>query len=523
MTDTTKNPIISVKNLVKLFPIKEGIVRQSVVGNVHAVDDVTFDVYEGETLGLVGESGCGKTTAGRMLLHLLEPTSGSVVINDQDITRLGKDYIRIKAVYSILVILIGFVFFTFSYLIPSGFLPIGTGSFLDSVVDNGYVTLSGAFLENPATAEVELVSFASLTRNWPDLSFIVAILFLWVFVFTLTALIGVGMFLTSPIYHLLNKRPPDFPTTKTGVYLAVFGVVSEWILMISVIIIGGRSYFPNIEMLIFTLLGTALIIIGGIFWLRIDKNEPMDKKMRKFRKYIQLIFQDPYSSLNPRMTVFDIISEGLDLYGLATSQTEKEQKVLELMDLVGLAPFHIYRYPHEFSGGQRQRIGIARALSVNPQIIIADEPVSALDVSIRAQILNLLDDLQTSLGLTYIIVAHDLSVIRHVSDRVAVMYVGKIMEIASTDDLFQQALHPYTEALMSAVPIPDPTKKKDRIILRGDVPTPINPQPGCRFRDRCNYAKDKCNQEPPLEELIPGHCVACWFSKDIYSIRGVVT
>jgi len=519
MANTTKNPIISVKNLVKLFPIREGIIRQSVVGNVHAVDDITFDVYEGETLGLVGESGCGKTTAGRMLLHLLEPTSGSVIINNQDITRLGKDFTWNNMIYSVIQILIGLAFLTLSYLIPSGFLAFGTGIFLDSTFDNGYVTISGAFLD---TEGAGMVSFASLTRNWPDLSFLIALLFIWVFAFTLTTLLGAGMFLTSPIYHLLRKRPPDFPTTKTGVYLGVFGVVSEWILMILVIIVGGRSYFPNIATLSFTLLGCALLIVGGIFWLRIDKNEPMDKKMRKFRKYVQLIFQDPYSSLNPRMTVYDIISEGLDLYGLATSQKEKEQKVLELMDLVGLAPFHIYRYPHEFSGGQRQRIGIARALSVNPQIIIADEPVSALDVSIRAQILNLLDDLQTTLGLTYIIVAHDLSVIRHVSDRVAVMYVGKMMEIASTDELFKQPLHPYTEALMSAVPIPDPAKKKDRIILRGDVPTPINPQPGCRFKDRCNYAKDKCNQEPPLEEVTPGHRVACWFSKDIYSVRGVV-
>ncbi|NHJ01359.1 MAG: ATP-binding cassette domain-containing protein [Candidatus Heimdallarchaeota archaeon] len=328
------------------------------------------------------------------------------------------------------------------------------------------------------------------------------------------------MFLASPLYHLLNKRPPDFPTTKTGVIIAVFGVLSEWVLMFLVIIIGGRPYFPDIPTLIITLLGSAILIIGGVVWQRIDKNEPLDKKMRAFRKYIQLIFQDPYSSLNPRMTVYDIISEGLDLYGLAYNQKEKEQKVLELMDLVGLAPFHIYRYPHEFSGGQRQRIGIARALSVNPQIIVADEPVSALDVSIRAQILNLLDDLQNTLGLTYIVVAHDLSVIRHVSDRVAVMYVGKMMEIADTDELFLRPLHPYTEALMSAVPIPDPKTRKERIILRGDVPTPINPQPGCRFKDRCNYAKDKCNQEPTLDEVFPGHQVACWFSKEIYSSRG---
>ncbi|MFX0170525.1 MAG: ABC transporter ATP-binding protein [Candidatus Hodarchaeota archaeon] len=323
----TDQTVIEVKNLFKYFPITEGIIRQKTVANIHAVDDVSFKVNKGETFGLVGESGCGKTTIARMLLRLETPTKGEIYINGTDITKIKKSAIA------------------------------------------------------------------------------------------------------------------------------------------------------------------------------------------DFRKTLQIVFQDPYSSLNPRMTVFDIISEGIKLYKLSGSKKETEERVLQLMDLVGLAPFHIYRYPHEFSGGQRQRIGIARALSVNSEIIVADEPVSALDVSIRAQILNLLDDLQEELNLTYIVIAHDLSVIRHISDRVAVMYVGKLVELAETNEIFRHPMHPYTEALMSAVPIPDPTvqKSRERIILRGDVVTPLNPKPGCRFKDRCNYAKAKCEEEPPFEEISPGHFAACWF------------
>ncbi|MHA2202894.1 MAG: ABC transporter ATP-binding protein [Candidatus Hodarchaeales archaeon] len=326
---TNGQPIIEVNNLYKFFPVKEGIIRQTVKGNIHAVDNISFKVYKGETLGLVGESGCGKTTTARMLLRLTVPTEGTIWINGIEISKIKK------------------------------------------------------------------------------------------------------------------------------------------------------------------------------------------RDMHEFRKSIQMVFQDPYSSLNPRMTVYDIISEGINLYNLAGSKSETEERVMELMDLVGLAPFHIYRYPHEFSGGQRQRIGIARSLSVSPDIIVADEPVSALDVSIRAQILNLLDDLQDELGLTYIIVAHDLSVIRHVSDRVAVMYVGKLVEIAETNELYAQPMHPYTEALMSAVPIPDPKirDERKRILLHGDAATPFNPKPGCRFRERCAYAKKKCEEDPILEEKTPGHFVSCWFPK----------
>ncbi len=318
--------ILEIRNLVKHFPITEGIVFQRQIGAVRAVDDISFFVKHGETYGLVGESGCGKTTTARLLLKLLPPTAGSLYFKGEDIYKYSR------------------------------------------------------------------------------------------------------------------------------------------------------------------------------------------QKMLAFRQKIQLVFQDPYSALNPRLTVHDIIGEGLDIHSLSEGAEDKQNRVLSLLDTVGLADFHMYRYPHEFSGGQRQRVGIARALSVNPEIIVADEPVSALDVSIRAQILNLMQDLQEAFGLTYVFIAHDLSVIRHICDRVGVMYLGKLVEVANVDALYNDTRHPYTEALMSAVPIPDPTIKRERIILEGDVPTPINPPSGCRFHPRCRYAKAVCKgEEPPLVDIGNEHYVACYF------------
>lgn len=238
-------------------------------------------------------------------------------------------------------------------------------------------------------------------------------------------------------------------------------------------------------------------------------------KLKQMRRDMQMIFQDPYASLNPRMTITDVIGEALDIHGLAGSRAERKRKVEDLLDLVGLNPDHATRYPHEFSGGQRQRIGIARALAVDPKFIIADEPISALDVSIQAQVVNLMQDLQRKMGLTYLFIAHDLSMVKHISDRVAVMYLGKIVELAESGELYNSPAHPYTRALLSANPIPDPEIEatRERIVLAGDLPSPINPPAGCQFHTRCPMATDKCKTvEPKLVEVKKGHFASCHYA-----------
>jgi peptide/nickel transport system ATP-binding protein len=248
---------------------------------------------------------------------------------------------------------------------------------------------------------------------------------------------------------------------------------------------------------------------GEILFNGVDIAKLPKGKMREYRKEMQIIFQDPFASLNPRMSVGDIIGEAMTIHNLARGK-DKEQRVADLLDRVGMSPNHMRRYPHEFSGGQRQRIGIARALAVDPKFIVADEPVSALDVSIQAQVVNLLQDLKEELGLTLLFIAHDLGVVEYISDRVVVMYLGRVMEIAPSKDLYANPVHPYTEALLSAVPIPDPTIKRERVLLQGDIPSPINPPSGCVFRTRCPIAVDDCaHVVPPLEEVSPGHFKAC--------------
>ena len=244
-----------------------------------------------------------------------------------------------------------------------------------------------------------------------------------------------------------------------------------------------------------------------------DGEEITDKNIGSMRKQMQMVFQDPYSSLNPRMTVEDIIGEPLDVHKLYSNKKERHEKVMELMNYVGLNAEHATRYAHEFSGGQRQRIGIARALAVNPKFIVCDEPVSALDVSIQAQVINMFEDLQAKLGVAYLFIAHDLLVVHHISKRIAVMYLGKIVEIADADDLNDNPMHPYSQSLLSAVPIPDPdvTRARQRIVLEGDVPSPLNMPSGCPFRTRCRYATEQCAVEcPSLTDRGNGHMVACW-------------
>ena len=322
-TQNTAKPLLRVKQLVKHFPIRGGILSR-VVDKVHAVDGVSFELQAGETLGVVGESGCGKSTTGRCILRLIEPTSGQVWFEDRDVTAMDKAALRAAC------------------------------------------------------------------------------------------------------------------------------------------------------------------------------------------RDMQIIFQDPFASLNPRMTVASIIGEALSIHKLAQTPQDYEDRIVSLLETVGLNADHMRRFPHEFSGGQRQRIGIARALAVSPKLIVCDEPVSALDVSIQAQVINLLEDLQEKFGLTYLFIAHDLSVVEHIRNRVAVMYLGRIVEIASSRALYTDPKHPYTEALLSAVPIPDPSVKRKRIVLTGDVPNPINPPKGCHFHPRCPKAMDRCrNEAPVLRDLGEGHMAAC--------------
>ncbi len=256
--------------------------------------------------------------------------------------------------------------------------------------------------------------------------------------------------------------------------------------------------------------GGRIVFDGDVLF---DSEQKIDVDMHPYRKQMQMVFQDPYSSLDPRMTVEDIIGEPLDVHKLYSSKAERREKILSLMETVGLNAEHAMRYAHEFSGGQRQRIGIARALAVNPKFIVCDEPVSALDVSIQAQVVNMFEELQEKLGVAYLFIAHDLLVVRHISDRIAVMYLGRLMEIADADELNDNPIHPYTLSLLSAVPIPDPetARNSKRIILEGDVPSPLNMPSGCPFRTRCQYATEKCAMEmPPLTERGDGHFVACW-------------
>jgi len=258
---------------------------------------------------------------------------------------------------------------------------------------------------------------------------------------------------------------------------------------------------------------------GEILFAGEDLLKLSQRSLRPVRRELQMIFQDPFSSLNPRMRVGDIVGEPLKIHGLASGDNLRRE-VVELMRTVGLQEEHYLRYPHEFSGGQRQRIGIARALAVKPKLIVADEPVSALDLSIQAQVINLLQDIQEEFGLTYLFIAHDLSVIEHVSDRVAVMYLGRIVEMAGADDLYRPPLHPYTEALLNAVPVPDPTRQAHRRPLRGEVPSALSPPSGCAFHPRCPYARPLCHElSPPLEEKSPGHLSACHFSEDVGRYR----
>jgi oligopeptide/dipeptide ABC transporter ATP-binding protein len=401
--------LIQVEGLKMHFPILTGVFRRH-TGDVKAVDGVSFSIPAGETLGLVGESGCGKSTVGRAVLRLYEPTGGRVRLNGTNIAWGSEAARRLRMSNDRLAEWTAWLFFA----VPS-----------------------------------LAVLWTAFNRNWSGFIIIALILVL------ILALLAIVVY---------------FVVRTFGLRL--------------------RAKWAGIPM---------------------EDFAPRDSGMRKIRPTMQMIFQDPQASLNPRMTLAEIVSEPLNEH-TDWSREKKIERVYELMDQVGLNRRFINRYPHEFSGGQRQRIGIARALALNPKFIVCDEPIAALDVSIQAQVVNLLEDLQDRLGLTYLFISHDLSMVRHLADRVAVMYLGRIAELSPSKDLYSRPLHPYAEALLSAVNEPDPViaASRKRIILKGDVPSPSNPPKGCNFCTRCPKVMDICKSvKPDLIEVEPGRMVAC--------------
>ena len=412
MLDATLKPLVQVRDLKMHFPIHTGLFRRH-TGDVKAVDGINFDIMQGETLGLVGESGCGKSTVGRALLRLYEPTNGQISIGGNNIAWGSEAARKLRRANDRLAAWVAQIYFAISLIYVFWLLYVGA-----EIASGGIVVFVVIFL----------------------------------------------------------------------LFQAIFAVALYW--LVSKYLLAWRAGRAGIPMQDFALSESAL---------------------RKLRPMMQMVFQDPQASLNPRLKVSEIIGEPLSEHTQLTP-TERQTRVLELMDAVGLNRRFANRFSHEFSGGQRQRIGIARALALNPKFIVCDEPIAALDVSIQAQVVNLLEDLQEKFGLTYLFISHDLSMVRHIADRVAVMYLGHIAELSPRDALYANPLHPYAKALLSAVPEADPTLHtgKQRIILKGDVPSPANPPKGCTFCTRCPQVFDICRtQRPELTEVEPGRMVAC--------------
>lgn len=526
MSEIGKEPegnLIDVVRMKKYFPIRAGLLKR-VVGQVRAVDDVSFYIKKGETLGLVGESGCGKTTVGRSIIMLTPPTEGhvfhkaprQVVEQVMKITSLCKmdDSVLQTPEKSLelteaLKSLTGMPACYFKQDNKESICK-KADKIRDEILANREKRAK-PHLENRMVNETLL----SKTRLYTNLSIMLGVIGI--------ILIGsffLPQFISGGILDLLTQQILAIVMLFVGgLLLLVFYLRTRSFRMLYAEEIADKRMHEKIEELR-DIAEEAVDFVAKRYCI----NHMKKRDVRRMRSQIQFVFQDPFSSLNPRMLIKDIVSEPLqaqmrlggkiaERLNIPAGERKSEfirKKTIALLEKVGLNVEHMYRFPHEFSGGQRQRIGIARALSVNPEFIVLDEPTSALDVSVQAQVLNMLNDLQEDFGLTYLFISHDLSTIRYMCDRVAVMYLGKIVEYAPKKELFSSPIHPYTEALLSVIPVPDPDMKRDRIILTGDVPSPANPPPGCRFHTRCPVAIQKCKEEePPLIDRGNEHFVAC--------------
>lgn len=505
-----KKVLIRIQNLKQYFPIKKSGLLSSEQLYVRANDDITLDIYEGETLGLVGESGCGKSTLGRTLLQLYQQTDGRTMYYGKKVEDVAPVYIL-----DILENLNGHrnklnelrkkeesLYKKYESL-PEGdekYEALEEYREVEKKTRNLFydiVQLIGGFM----VAE-DLTHISKILVKEYKLS-IEARKIRDKITAEQTKLDGLKSILEEKgkSKEIIKNRTSKYEN-KIEEYKKELNKVDKQLeevrLEISKLLDEYRDH-PEFEKY-------ESLRDKGINLAKLTEEEA-----RTLRKDLQLIFQDPYSSLNPRMTVGQIISEGLYAHNIFSKNDKKVQDyILETMEKCGLAPYFVHRYPHQFSGGQRQRIGIARSVALQPKFIVCDEAVSALDVSIQSQIINLLLDLKEENNLTYLFISHDLSVIKYISDRVGVMYLGNIVELASTEELYAYPLHPYTEALLSAIPTTDPDTKKERIILEGDIPSPIRPPSGCKFHTRCRYATEICSKvTPEFEEARPGHFVAC--------------
>ena len=464
----TRNALLRLENVKMHFPLKKDNIFQKERPVVKAVDGVTIDVYEGETLGLVGESGCGKTTLGRVMLQLYNQTDGSVhyrgiTLNDYAPAYAFKDIAKIHSLKG-----------TPEELIEKHIEQVRIAGGLLVSDDLGKV-------EEALTENLEAVREVNKLQNTLDL-----------------------LELRRTAYTDKNRIKIEAKMEPVIEKLKIAEAKRD---KCAAVLNDIRTMCIN---------RPGYDILEAAYDASIDLSRLTKEEMRRQRRHLQIIFQDPYSSLNVRFSVGQIISEALvahNMYGRGTKQLE--EYILSIMDKCGLQHYFIHRYPHQFSGGQRQRIGIARALAPNPRFIVCDEAVSALDVSIQSQILNLLKDLKESANLTYLFISHDLSTVKFISDRIGVMYLGSIIELGKSDEIFEHPLHPYTNALLKAIPTTDEASKKELQAIEGDIPSPINPPPGCKFHTRCEYAQDICKTgEPEWRELRPDHWVACHFPVD---------